>query len=126
MLVNASQEVVFNLVAKDILISALEGYSGCILCYGQTGAGKTFSMTGARNDYKYRGIIPRVVSSVFQEIGSRYEHQIKVYVSYLELYNETLFDLISTSPEVLLCRLRMKDCRSRRTTRATSSRRDRL
>ena len=73
----------FNLVAKDILVSALEGYSGCIMCYGQTGAGKTFTMTGARNDYKYRGIIPRMISNIFQEIGNRYEHQIKVYVSYL-------------------------------------------
>ena len=39
-------------------------------------------MAGAQSDYKYRGIIPRVVSSVFQEINSRYEHNIKVYISY--------------------------------------------
>lgn len=67
------------------------------MCYGQTGAGKTFTMTGARNDYKYRGIIPRMISNIFQEIGNRYEHQIKVYVSYLELYNETLIDLLTYS-----------------------------
>jgi len=36
------------------------------MCYGQTGAGKTFTMTGARNDYKYRGIIPRTISALFQ------------------------------------------------------------
>ena len=63
---NASQDVVFNLSAKEILTSALEGYSGCVLCYGQTGAGKTFSMTGAHSDYKYRGVIPRVLSALFQ------------------------------------------------------------
>ena len=85
----------FNLSAKEILTSALDGYSGCVLCYGQTGAGKTFSMTGAHSDYKYRGIIPRVLSSLFQEINSRYEHQIKVSISYLELYNETLSDLLN-------------------------------
>ena len=85
----------FNLGAKEILASALDGYSGSILCYGQTGAGKTFSMTGAQTDYKYRGIIPRVLSSLFQEINSRYEHQIKVSISYLELYNETLYDLLN-------------------------------
>ena len=44
---NASQDVVFNLSAKEVLMSALDGYSGCVLCYGQTGAGKTFTMTGA-------------------------------------------------------------------------------
>ena len=65
-LTNASQDVVFNLSAKEILTSALDGYSGCIMCYGQTGAGKTFTMTGAQNDYKYRGITPRIVSSLFQ------------------------------------------------------------
>ena len=63
---NASQDVVFNLGAKEILTSALEGYSGAVLCYGQTGAGKTFTMTGAQSDYKYRGIIPRVLSSLYQ------------------------------------------------------------
>lgn len=83
MLSNASQEVIFNLAAKEILTSALDGYSGCVLCYGQTGAGKTFTMTGAQSDYKYRGIIPRVISSLYQEINSRYEHQIKVSISYL-------------------------------------------
>ena len=92
---NASQELVYNLGAKEILASALDGYSGCVLCYGQTGAGKTFSMTGAQTDYKYRGIIPRVLSSLYQEINSRYEHQIKVSISYLELYNENLSDLLN-------------------------------
>jgi kinesin family protein 6/9 len=91
---NASQEIVYNYGAKDILISALEGYNGCILCYGQTGAGKTFTMTGAQTDYKYRGIAPRLLSSLYQEINSRYEHQIKVSISYIELYNETLVDLL--------------------------------
>lgn len=83
------------------MLSALEGYSGCIMCYGQTGAGKTFTMTGARSDYKYRGITPRMISALFQEINSRYEHNIKVSVSYLELYNETLYDLLADgfSPE---------------------------
>ena len=65
-----------------------------MLCYGQTGAGKTFSMTGAQSDYKYRGIVPRLLASLYQEVNSRYEHQIKVSISYLELYNETLIDLL--------------------------------
>jgi kinesin family protein 6/9 len=94
---NASQEVIYNLSSKEILTSALEGYSGCILCYGQTGAGKTFTMTGAQSDYKYRGILPRLLSSLYQEINSRYEHNIKVSISYLELYNETLIDLLDES-----------------------------
>jgi kinesin family protein 6/9 len=94
---NASQEIIFNLSSKEILTSALEGYSGCILCYGQTGAGKTFSMIGAQSDYKYRGIVPRTLAALYQEINSRYEHQIKVSISFLELYNETLIDLLDES-----------------------------
>ena len=46
--------------------NALAGYSGAVLCYGQTGAGKTFTMTGASADYKNRGIIPRTLSMLFQ------------------------------------------------------------
>ncbi|CAM6005547.1 unnamed protein product [Sphagnum balticum] len=91
---NASQEVIFNLGAREILTSALDGYSGCVLCYGQTGAGKTFTMTGAQSDYKYRGVIPRLLSALYQEVNARHDHHIKVSISYLELYNETLIDLL--------------------------------
>jgi len=94
-LTNTPQEVMFELVAKDILQNALEGYSGTIFCYGQTGAGKTFTMSGSTLDYKYRGIIPRAISYIFQEVQSRYEQAITVRVSYLEIYNETMFDLLS-------------------------------
>ena len=40
----------------------VEGYSGTIMCYGQTGAGKTFTCSGSFTDYKYRGLIPRYIS----------------------------------------------------------------
>ncbi|EGR33967.1 kinesin family member 9, putative [Ichthyophthirius multifiliis] len=91
---NVSQEVIFDICCKDIILSALEGYSGTIICYGQTGAGKTFTTTGTTTDYKYRGLIPRCLSLLFQEIGQRYEQQITVGVSYLEIYNEQLSDLL--------------------------------
>ena len=43
----------------------LSGYSGTIMAYGQTGAGKSFTMMGSTMDYKYRGIMPRAVSLLF-------------------------------------------------------------
>ena len=92
---NASQEVIFDICAKSIVSSLLEGYSGTILAYGQTGAGKTFTMFGSPSDYKYRGIIPRVISLLFQEIQSRYDQSIVVRVSYLEIYNEMMADLLA-------------------------------
>ena len=43
----------------------MDGYSGTIMCYGQTGAGKTFSMTGSTSDYRYRGLIPRAIHKLY-------------------------------------------------------------
>jgi len=43
------------------------------LCYGQTGAGKTFTMTGSTANYKYRGLIPRAISRIFSEVGGRFD-----------------------------------------------------
>ena len=60
-LLNTSQEFVFDITCKDILRSALDGFSGTVIAYGQTGAGKTFTISGTSSDYKYRGIIPRSV-----------------------------------------------------------------
>ena len=68
---------------------------GTVLCYGQTGAGKTFTMNGSSLDYKYRGLIPRAINLMFQEVQSRYDQSIIVRVAYLEIYNETIYDLLS-------------------------------
>ncbi|KAK7506301.1 hypothetical protein BaRGS_00002413 [Batillaria attramentaria] len=96
---NATQEHVFSTVCSDIVTSALDGYNGTLMCYGQTGAGKTFTITGATESYRHRGMIPRGLSQLFREIEERPEYSITVRVSYLEIYNETMFDLLSTLPE---------------------------
>ncbi|XP_004399227.1 PREDICTED: kinesin-like protein KIF9 isoform X2 [Odobenus rosmarus divergens] len=97
---NASQDLVYETVAKDVVAQALDGYNGTIMCYGQTGAGKTYTMTGATENYKHRGILPRALQQVFRMIAERPTHAITVRVSYLEIYNESLFDLLSTLPYV--------------------------
>ncbi|KAM6169254.1 LOW QUALITY PROTEIN: kinesin-like protein KIF9 [Rhynchocyon petersi] len=97
---DASQDLVYDTVAKDVVSQALDGYNGTIMCYGQTGAGKTYTMTGATENYKHRGILPRALQQVFRMIEERPTHAITVRVSYLEIYNETLFDLLSTLPYV--------------------------
>ncbi|XP_075403360.1 kinesin-like protein KIF9 isoform X2 [Tenrec ecaudatus] len=97
---DASQDLVYETVAKDVVSQALDGYNGTIMCYGQTGAGKTYTMTGATENYKHRGILPRALQQVFRMIEERPTHAITVRVSYLEIYNETLFDLLSTLPYV--------------------------
>ncbi|XP_062459882.1 kinesin-like protein KIF9 isoform X4 [Pezoporus occidentalis] len=92
---NTSQEQLYETVAKKLVSEALIGYNGTIMCYGQTGAGKTYTMMGATADYKHRGIIPRAIQQVFKATAQSTDPLITVRISYLEIYNETLFDLLS-------------------------------
>ncbi|NXW09310.1 KIF9 protein, partial [Fregetta grallaria] len=93
---NTSQELAYETVAKKLVSEALIGYNGTIMCYGQTGAGKTYTMTGATAEYKHRGIIPRAIQQVFKATAHSVDPFVTVRISYLEIYNETLFDLLST------------------------------
>ncbi|XP_035172011.1 kinesin-like protein KIF9 [Oxyura jamaicensis] len=92
---NTSQELAYETVAKKLVADALAGYNGTIMCYGQTGAGKTYTMTGATAEYKHRGIIPRAIQQVFRAIARSVDSFVTVRISYLEIYNETLFDLLA-------------------------------
>jgi len=91
---NASQEGVFQRCAQDIVARVMEGYNGTIMAYGQTGAGKTHTMLGGAVGYKERGVIPRAISEVFQLVASRPDRAYRISVSYVEIYNELLFDLL--------------------------------
>ncbi|XP_074429964.1 kinesin-like protein KIF9 [Larus michahellis] len=93
---NTSQERAYETVAKKLVSEALIGYNGTIMCYGQTGAGKTYTMMGATAEYKHRGIIPRAIQQVFKATAHSVDPFVTVRISYLEIYNETLFDLLST------------------------------
>lgn len=95
---NASQSDVYEECAADIVSKGLNGYNGTILAYGQTGAGKTFTMTGSTEKFQHRGIIPRAIQQVYREIRERPEHSVTVRISYLEIYNEHMFDLLCTLP----------------------------
>uniref|UniRef100_A0A8C6RJK7 Kinesin family member 9 n=1 Tax=Nannospalax galili TaxID=1026970 RepID=A0A8C6RJK7_NANGA len=78
---DASQDLVYETVAKDAVSQALDGYNGTIMCYGQTGAGKTYTMTGATENYKHRGILPRALQQVFRMIEEHPTQAITVRVS---------------------------------------------
>lgn len=97
---NTSQSDVFDECAEEIVTKALTGYNGTILAYGQTGAGKTFTMTGSTEKFQHRGIIPRAIQQIFREIREMQEHSISVRISYLEIYNERMFDLLGSLPGV--------------------------
>ena len=78
--------------------NVIEGYNGTILAYGQTGAGKTYTMSGGSQNYKFRGIIPRAICQIFSEIANKNELSFVVNVSYAEIYNELIYDLLSNTP----------------------------
>ncbi|KAK7170235.1 hypothetical protein R3I94_000470 [Phoxinus phoxinus] len=93
---NVSQEDIYDGVARSVVLGTFGGYNGTIMCFGQTGAGKTYTMTGAAETYKQRGIIPRALQEVFQEVAGRVDHTFSVHLSFLEIYNETIVDLLSS------------------------------
>lgn len=64
---------VFERVARNVVLGTLEGFNGTIFAYGQTGSGKTFTVTGGPERYADRGIIPRSISVIFDEIAKRAE-----------------------------------------------------
>ncbi|KAJ0733791.1 putative minus-end-directed kinesin ATPase [Helianthus annuus] len=93
-----TQEEVFEEVSQ-LVQSALDGYKVCIFAYGQTGSGKTHTMMGTPGSYDDKGLIPRSLEQIFEarqklkEQGWKYEMQ----VSMLEIYNETIRDLLSAN-----------------------------
>lgn len=97
---SASQDQVFDTVGKAAINNALDGYNSTIFAYGQTGSGKTFTLIGGGERYADRGIIPRAISYLFNEFERRAgELQYKVYISFLEIYNEQGYDLLDPSQE---------------------------
>ena len=95
---NASQETVFSSCAQDVVSGVLEGLNGTIFTYGQTGAGKTFTICGDVHSYQQRGIVPRALHQLFTDIESRLDMEVSVKVSYLEIYNEVMYDLLAEDP----------------------------
>ena len=91
---NASQAQVYDLYAHDIVMGVIDGINGAIMTYGQTGSGKTFTMMGDINNFEHRGIAPKSLGQIFSEVNSRIEFEFKVSCTYMEIYNEKIFDLL--------------------------------
>ncbi|XP_069862813.1 kinesin-like protein KIF16B isoform X3 [Dipodomys merriami] len=89
-----SQEMVFKTLGTDVVKSAFEGYNACVFAYGQTGSGKSYTMMGSSGD---SGLIPRICEGLFSRINetTRWdEASFRTEVSYLEIYNERVRDLL--------------------------------
>ncbi|PVH98125.1 kinesin-domain-containing protein [Periconia macrospinosa] len=93
----AGQSNLFEDLGKPLLENAFGGYNNCIFAYGQTGSGKSYSMMGYGKD---AGIIPMICQDMFERIKAMQHdknHSCKVEVSYLEIYNEKVRDLLNPS-----------------------------
>jgi hypothetical protein len=105
---DSNQQEVYEQTAKPAVISILEGYNSTIFAYGQTGTGKTFTMEGftySSSDTQ-RGIIPRSIDEIFNYIESLSNSDTKFMVraSYLQIYNESISDLLK--PEKISLQIR--------------------
>ncbi|KAJ2952692.1 hypothetical protein O0L34_g7035 [Tuta absoluta] len=94
---HASQEDVFNEVSAMVQ-SALDGYNVCIFAYGQTGSGKTYTMEGGCGKEQY-GIIPRAFNMIFTSMEDlkKMGWELTIKASFLEIYNEVIYDLLNSS-----------------------------
>nr|KAF7402143.1 hypothetical protein H0235_015479 [Vespula pensylvanica] len=101
---HASQEVIFNTMVLPLVQNAFEGYNVCLFAYGQTGSGKSYSMMGIESSQensvgldKEAGIIPRFCQEIFTQIPSNKNFKTTVEISYFEIYNEKIHDLLASA-----------------------------
>uniref|UniRef100_A0A182KAR0 Kinesin motor domain-containing protein n=1 Tax=Anopheles christyi TaxID=43041 RepID=A0A182KAR0_9DIPT len=104
---NSKQHEVYHAVVAPYIEEVLSGFNCTVFAYGQTGTGKTHTMVGeeepelsaAWEDDTQTGIIPRAVNHLFDELRMT-ELEFSMRISYLELYNEELCDLLSTDDTI--------------------------
>ncbi|XP_035378233.1 kinesin-like protein KIF1B isoform X11 [Electrophorus electricus] len=92
----ASQSRVYNDIGKEMLQHAFEGYNVCIFAYGQTGAGKSYTMMGKQEEGQ-EGIIPQLCEELFEKINDSTDEDLSysVEVAYMEIYCERVRDLLN-------------------------------
>ncbi|KAE9209599.1 hypothetical protein PF004_g16421 [Phytophthora fragariae] len=100
---STQQESVFSALVSPMIDQIFDGYNATVFAYGQTGSGKTYTMGNefaARVGPAERGVIPRVIDTVFQRVqaSSNPEHFV-VKLSYLEILNEEVRDLLASSAD---------------------------
>lgn len=119
----AKQAEVYDTVMNTVVTRAVEeGQSGLVFAYGMTNAGKTYTIVGnssATNpNHPKSGVLPRTLRDLFSRTGPGTEHEdMSVTVSYLEVYNECVYDLLKPAPPLGRPRLslRLKEGRDGRT-----------
>jgi len=101
-----TQQQVFDKSVQPVFQKVLRGLNSTIFCYGQTSSGKTFTMMGDLNNPAQYGIIPKLSQALFEHIKSPQckDYKFAVTISFLEIYNEKVFDLLTGSRKDLKIR----------------------
>ncbi|XP_020592700.1 kinesin-like protein KIN-12F [Phalaenopsis equestris] len=110
-----NQEMLFRVAGLPMVENCMSGYNSCVFAYGQTGSGKTHTMLGEINDLEIRpstnrGMIPRIFEFLFARIKAEEESRrvdklkYTCKCSFLEIYNEQIFDLLNPTSTNLLIR----------------------
>jgi len=108
---DARQTDVHKTVVRPLVDQVLLGFNCTVFAYGQTGTGKTYTMEGDRSDEDlsweddpHSGIIPRAISQLFDSLNA-HDNEFTVRVSFLELYNEDTYDLLSSIDDTTKLRI---------------------
>ncbi|XP_076283132.1 uncharacterized protein LOC143210285 isoform X2 [Lasioglossum baleicum] len=101
----ADQERIYETLGQTVLEAVLSGYNSCLVAYGQSASGKTYTMMGTKED---PGLTPRLCEGLFARIEEDRKNQknCSVSVSYLEIYNERVRDLLKPSSSASGLRVR--------------------
>ncbi|KAK7015916.1 Kinesin-like protein kip2 [Paramarasmius palmivorus] len=91
-LTGSPNKPIYTTVARSHVHAAMEGFNAVIFAYGQTASGKTYTLSGDENE---PGIIPRAMRDVFGYIKRTPDREYLLRCSYLEIYNETIYDLLA-------------------------------
>ncbi|XP_013006069.1 centromere-associated protein E isoform X1 [Cavia porcellus] len=94
---NETTANVYEEIAVPIIDSAIQGYNGTIFAYGQTASGKTHTMMGSEDCL---GVIPRAIHDIFQKIKKFADREFLLRVSYMEIYNDTIADLLCSTQKM--------------------------
>lgn len=96
---SATQADVYSVAAQPIVLDVLEGYNGTIMAYGQTGAGKTYTLSDVviddAGESRVEGIIPRSAANIFEYASNDKDHEYHISMSYIQIYMETIQDLLN-------------------------------
>lgn len=93
-----TNEHIYETLVKDIVNQAMQGFHGSVFAYGQTASGKTFTMHGTK---KLPGVIPLAIQECFDAIQLYPDREFLFRVSYLEVYNEQVHDLLNSEPTAI-------------------------